>query len=144
MFSKTCEYAIKCMVYLWHRDYTDSPWAGLTEIAEAIDSPPSFTSKVLQRLAKSDLLLSMRGPRGGFRKLKKGDIRLGDVIMAIDGPKISKKCILGFEACDTEFPCALHDRFEHIRRDLNGVLEETKIEDLGELFTRGAFYLKED
>lgn len=130
-------------MYLWHRDYSNSPYASLIEIAEAIDSPPSFTSKVLQRLVKCDLLLSLRGPSGGFSKLKKGDVRLGDVILAIDGPKITKKCILGFEACDTDYPCALHKEFAHIRNDLNKVLEETKIEDLGDLFRSGAFYLKE-
>ncbi|MCZ4409900.1 Rrf2 family transcriptional regulator [Cryomorphaceae bacterium 1068] len=144
MFSKTCEYAIKAMVYIWHRDYSVTTWASLKEIAEAIDSPPSFTSKVLQQLAKKELLLSMRGPSGGFSKLKKGDIRLGDVIMAIDGPKITRKCILGFEECNTAYPCALHDKFAHIRDDLNKVLDETKIEGLGDLFSSGAFYLKED
>jgi Rrf2 family protein len=130
------------MVYLWHRDYSQTPYASLNEISEAIDSPASFTSKVLQRLAKCDLLLSMRGPSGGFSKLKKGDVRLGEVVLAIDGPKITKKCILGFEACDTDYPCALHNEFAHIRNELNKVLEETNIEDLGRLFSAGGVYLK--
>lgn len=132
------------MVYLWHRDYSISPWASLKEIAQAIDSPPAFTSKVLQQLAKSELLRSMRGPTGGFAKLKNGDVRLGDIIMAIDGPKITKKCILGFEECNADFPCALHDKFAHIRNDLNKVLDETRVEDLGDLFSSGAFYLKKE
>jgi Rrf2 family protein len=132
------------MVYLWHRDYSDSPWAGLKEIAEAIDSPPSFTSKVLQRLAKSDLLLSMRGPTGGFSKLKKRDVKLGDVVLAIDGSKITKKCILGFEECDIDYPCALHDKFFETRKELNRVLNETSIDGLGDLLGDGAFYLKQE
>jgi Rrf2 family protein len=130
------------MVFLWHRDYSQTPYASLIEIAEAIDSPPSFTSKVLQRLVKSDLLLSLRGPSGGFSKLRKGDVSLGEVIMAIDGPKITKKCILGFEACDTEYPCALHNEFAHVRKELNKVLAETNIVDLGRSFSAGAFHLK--
>ena len=40
---------------------------GLDEISKAIDSPPSFTAKVLQKITKSSNLLgSVTGPKGGF------------------------------------------------------------------------------
>ncbi|MBK7605174.1 MAG: Rrf2 family transcriptional regulator [Saprospiraceae bacterium] len=36
-------------------------------IAEAIDSPKSFTAKIMQSLTKNNCVISsMRGPNGGF------------------------------------------------------------------------------
>jgi len=141
MFSKTCEYAIRIMIYLWYRDYRESQWAGVKEIAEAIDTPVSFTAKVSQALAKGGLLNSMRGPHGGFSRIKTDNVTLADIVTVIDGPKIMKKCIIGFQDCSTEHPCPLHQQFTDIRDKINEMLKSTDMGQLKKMMSEGRVFI---
>jgi len=49
MFSKATEYALRATIYIAQKSSVDKKLS-LTEIAQAIDSPPSFTAKILQLL----------------------------------------------------------------------------------------------
>src|SRR5690606_17122287 len=99
MFSKTCEYAIKIMVFIQTLE-SKGEHIGLKLIAQEIDSPQAFTAKILQRLVRARLLKSVRGPHGGFRiNQKRVPIYLKDIVVAIDGDGLFTKCVLGFETC---------------------------------------------
>ena len=62
---------------------------GIREIAKAIDSPEPFMAKILQDLSRKGLVLSIKGPNGGFymdrTHLK---ISLADIVTAIDGDQL--------------------------------------------------------
>ena len=49
MFSKATEYALRATIYIAQKSSVDKKLS-LTEIAQAIDLPPSFTAKILQLL----------------------------------------------------------------------------------------------
>jgi DNA-binding IscR family transcriptional regulator len=53
MFSKSTEYALRATIYIAQRGSVENKLS-LQEIAEAIDSPPSFTAKILQSLTKDN------------------------------------------------------------------------------------------
>lgn len=143
MFSRTCEYGIKIMAYLWQRDYSVSPWAGVQEIADGIESPTSFTAKVLQQLTKQGLLNSVRGPKGGFARVNNKTITLADIVKAIDGEKIMTNCVLGFQECSSERPCPVHHKFVSIKDNLKNVLNTTEMEELTVLLKEGKVVLKQ-
>lgn len=143
MFSRTCEYGIKVMVYLWQRDYSVSPWAGVQEIADGIESPASFTAKVLQQLTKQGLLNSVRGPNGGFARINNKNITLADIVKAIDGEKIMTNCVLGFQECSSERPCPVHHKFVGIKDNLKSVLHNTEMDELTKLLRSGKVVLKQ-
>ncbi len=65
MFSKSCEYGIKALIYIANYSIKDKR-ANISFPAEAIDSPTAFTAKILQRLVKGDIVNSRKGPHGGF------------------------------------------------------------------------------
>lgn len=130
------------MVYLWQRDYSQSTWAGLSEISKAIESPTSFTAKVLQQLTKQGLVLSVRGPHGGFAKNKDQMVTLADIVRAIDGDGILRNCVLGFKACSSENPCPVHHKFIGVREYLQGVLMTTDMQELTILINNGKAVLK--
>ena len=65
MFSKTCEYAIRATIII--ASETESGHRiSLREIARRIDSPEQFTAKILQKLAKNNVVESSKGNGGGF------------------------------------------------------------------------------
>lgn len=86
---------------------------GLKEIIEEIGTPSAFTAKILQRLAKNGIMDSLRGPGDGFRiaKARIDEIKLSDIIFAIDGNPIYEGCGLGLDECNANRPCPLHEKF---------------------------------
>lgn len=58
-------------------------------------------AKVLQRLVKSDMLKSVRGPAGGFSlKHEAGNYNLLEIYQAIEGPIDESDCPLAYEICN--------------------------------------------
>lgn len=140
MFSKTCEYAIKIMIYLAIRREKNNR-AGLEEIADAIQSPKAFTAKILQQLARARLLESLRGRTGGFSLPKDRQIKLADIVEALDGDKIMKGCVLGFKTCSEVHPCPVHHKFKSVRDYLAGTLMTTSLEELKGVMEQQGVYL---
>ena len=131
MFSKTCEYAIRACIFIAAQSNEDQRTT-IKDIAENIDSPKSFTAKILQVLAKKDIVHSIKGIGGGFEIPKENikKINLAQIVTAIDGEAIYKSCGLGLHHCSDERPCPLNKRFKNIREDLAKMLENTYLEEL--------------
>lgn len=143
MFSKTCEYGIRATIYLASLADKNQK-ASLEEIAAEIDSPVSFTSKILQRLTKNGLLISVKGASGGFKidKNQLVNIKLWQIVAAIDGDNIYTGCGLGLKFCNAQKPCPLHEKFASIRNQLRDMLENTSLQELIQNNHLQHFYLK--
>ncbi|MBK6992081.1 MAG: Rrf2 family transcriptional regulator [Chitinophagaceae bacterium] len=51
MFSKATEYALRATIFIAQKS-TEETKLSIDDIAKAIDSPKSFTAKILQQLTK--------------------------------------------------------------------------------------------
>jgi Rrf2 family protein len=57
------------------------------EIAEALGVPPDYLLKILQQLVKARVLISTRGPAGGFSLIRSPEeVTLLTVVEAVGGP----------------------------------------------------------
>ena len=113
MFSKTCEYAIRAMIFIAQKTSKGSK-VGIKEIAKGIDSPEFFIAKILQDLSKRGLLQSSKGPNGGFYLDETSrKCTVADIVKAIDGDKIFTGCGLGLAECSEERPCPIHHDLYH-------------------------------
>ena len=128
------------MIFLSTRK-SDTGLAGLKEITKAIDSPEAYTAKILQQLVKSKLLISLRGPTGGF-KVAEREIVLLEIVTAIDGEKLVNNCVLGLDECSSTHPCPVHNKFVSVRDYLKGVLTTTTLSDVKTDFEGGLSFLK--
>jgi len=131
MFSKACEYAIRATIYVAEQALRNER-ASLKAIAKEIESPVAFTAKIMQQLARNNIVYSVMGPTGGFQmdKDRVDEIKISEVVNAIDGDAIYRGCGLGLKECDASRPCPLHDKFAVIRNDLQEMLENTSIYEL--------------
>jgi Rrf2 family protein len=131
MFSKACEYAIRATIYI-AQESESGRRVRLTDIARSINSPIPFTAKILQQLARRQILDSHIGPGGGFF-IPTGRISLitlKDVVDVIDGDAIYKRCGLGWPVCDEHHPCPVHSKFKLVRDQLHRLLLTTSLRDL--------------
>lgn len=83
--------AIHAMIYICNRgDDTVS----LKEISEHFEISPNHLSKVLQRLVKAGYLISIKGPKGGFKiSQNKKNATLLDIYEVIEGKFTPKNCL---------------------------------------------------
>jgi Rrf2 family protein len=59
----------------------------IKDIARRQGIPPRFLEQIFQDLKRSGLVTSKRGPRGGYALSRPpGEITLGDVVRAVEGP----------------------------------------------------------
>ena len=83
--SQTTRYALQALIHLT-RQGGSQPVASHV-IAEAEGSPEPFLRKVLERLASTRLLVSLKGATGGYRLARPaGRITLLEVVETVEGP----------------------------------------------------------
>lgn len=142
MLSKTCEYAIRASIFIATQS-SQNKRVTIKEIAEKIDSPQSFTAKILQILSKKEIVHSVKGIGGGF-EIPKEDIKkinLAQIVIAIDGEGLFKSCGLGLNHCSEERPCPLYNKFKGIRKELVFMLENTNLEEMAIEIKSGESFL---
>ncbi|MFT7049711.1 MAG: Rrf2 family iron-sulfur cluster assembly transcriptional regulator [Psychroserpens sp.] len=143
MFSKACEYGIRASIFIAKNSF-EGKRVNPREISEEINSPYAFTAKILQTLVKHNIIKSVRGAHGGFEIIKEDipNIKLSQIVEAIDGDIIYEGCGLGLDKCEEQQPCSVHDKFKIIRKSLKKMLKNTSIEELAIDLQRGTSFLK--
>jgi Rrf2 family iron-sulfur cluster assembly transcriptional regulator len=141
MFSKTCEYAIRAMIFVAHKSKNGDK-IGIKEIAKSIDSPEHFIAKILQDLGKKGLIQSLKGPNGGF--YFEDELlchSIADIVKAIDGDKLFTGCGLGLKECSPIKPCPIHNEFEKVRNAMQNMLEGAKLNQFTDGLTKQLTFL---
>jgi Rrf2 family transcriptional regulator, iron-sulfur cluster assembly transcription factor len=129
IYSTACEYAIRAAVFLAARPLGER--VKVREIAEAEGIPGPFLSSVLQKLVSAELLLSARGPNGGYALARSGDeIVLHDLKVAVDGAADLESCAVGLGTCSDDRPCPLHESWKPVRERIRAYLRETTLQEM--------------
>ncbi len=129
IYSRSSEYAIRAFVHL--AQVPDGKFAMVKQIAADEEIPAHFLAKILQQLARKGLLKSSKGPTGGFSlRRPSGEIRLLDIVEALDGLTEYQNCASGLSECSDEMPCAMHDSWKALRSRIMDYLGRNTIADL--------------
>lgn len=129
IFSKKCELALQAVLFLSAQE--DGTWFNAAEISKQIKVPKEFVSKVLQTLTLSGIVASRKGKTGGFAIAKPAsEIRLLEIVIAIDGMDMFHKCVLGFPGCSPDNPCPVHNRWGKLRDETYKMLSAETLEDV--------------
>lgn len=127
--SKKADYALMAMKHL--ATHADAASASAREIAEAYDIPVELMAKVLQRLARSGLVLSLQGTRGGYRLARPtAQISVADIIQAIDGPLTVTACSTEAENCGQYAKCSVRDPLWKIKDRIISALSDCTLQEI--------------
>ena len=142
MFSKATEYALRATIFIAQKSSINNKLS-IEEISKAIDSPPSFTAKILQNLTKNNQVISsVRGPNGGFyltEEAKKMPARL--ILVAMGESEILEKCVMGLKLCSETQPCPMHEQYKSIKQALLKLFVTTSIEQLAAEIKDGVVFI---
>lgn len=129
IYSQACSYAIRGLTYLCA--VRPEGYILIDELCEASELPRHFVAKIFQDLVKQGLLVSAKGRGGGFALARPPrQIRLCDIVDAIDGQSPVKQCVVGMAVCDDATACPQHDHWKQIRQEITDFLEKTTLADM--------------
>jgi Rrf2 family protein len=103
------------------------------DVAKDLDVPFPFLAKIMQQLAKQGLVNSQKGRGGGVQLARAAqDITLLEVVEAIDGLELTRRCLLGLPDCSDDDPCQLYGQWGRIRGEIVTMLEDQTLAGLVE------------
>ena len=126
--NRESDYGLRAMIYLAQ----EPPETVLTmnQIAEAGDLPVGFLAKILQKLVRHGLLQSFRGRQRGYSLARDAsEIKLRELLEAIEGPDLLDRCLFWGHRCGEENPCLLHREWAQVKSQLLWALEQKTLED---------------
>ncbi len=102
----------------------------LSDISQRQGISLSYLEQLFARLRKNGLVLSTRGPGGGYRLSRESaDIAVVDVITAVDEYVDVMKCG-GKADCAGDGPCLTHELWEDLSNNIHEFLASISLGDL--------------
>lgn len=129
ILSRECEYALKGLAAL-AAEGGARPLM-LSEIAVREELPPSFLSKIFQKLLQHGLIQSHRGARRGYTLVRPApQIRLCEILEAIQGPDLFDRCLFAHYRCAEKGACLVHLAWRDVQPQVRAAFERTTLQDL--------------
>src|SRR6201995_5422326 len=131
-------YAVMAMADLaGHASDTNnqSPPVALADIAARQDISLSYLEQLFAKLRRGGLVTSVRGPGRGYRLSRaSGDLRIADIILAVDEPIAATRCKSGStKGCTkTGARCVTHDLWEELGQQIHVFLSSVSLADVVE------------
>ncbi len=127
-FAKTTEYGIRVMIYIGKHRQT---WHSVHALHRRLDIPYKYLARLMRDLTRAGLLEVLHGKDGGYRlKGALSEIYLYQVVGVIEGLDNLERCILGFEECNENEPCPLHEAWLPFRKGIKELLYNTTLQEL--------------
>lgn len=128
MISKTALHALKAVIALAE---SSEPFSGSASIAERIGAPQNYLGKLLQTLARENIVYSQKGLGGGFQLARPPEeITLYDIVEPFDHVSRWSGCFMGRDACSADSPCALHHQWSTVRDGYFNMLLKSTLADV--------------
>ncbi|MCH7938765.1 MAG: Rrf2 family transcriptional regulator [Candidatus Marinimicrobia bacterium] len=134
LLSKTSEYAIRLVLCLSR--HPGGEYIPIKKIADQSGISYFQLGKVAQRLIKAHILDSYTGPNGGVALARQpSEIRLYDIVSAIEGPDLFDRCVLGLEGCGEANHCPIHNYWKNIKGSIMTLFREKSLDEFADLET---------
>lgn len=136
MLSNTCKYALRAVIYLAKFSKEENR-IGIKKISEDLGISSPFLGKILQNLVKQKLLVSSKGPNGGFSLARLPEnISLWDIVTNVDGEDFFTNCLIGLRPCTTHEPtkplCPVHFKYDELRNKITRFYKETSLKSISD------------
>lgn len=128
--SKQSDYALIALAYLSRAESGRA--VNTKEIAGKYDIPVELLAKILQRLAKADLLVSTPGPTGGYRLARPAEaISVGNVVGIVDGYPALVPCLrTDHNSCDQSDRCTIQKPLARLNQRIFHMLNRVSLAEI--------------
>jgi Rrf2 family transcriptional regulator, cysteine metabolism repressor len=128
-FTKRADYGLMAVHYI--ASHGDEGAVSAKRIAEEFHIPQERLAKILQRLAKKQLIESHNGPKGGYMLTRDPEkITVGQVLRALEGPVRIVSCMVENDDCPQFSRCNLRRPVEKIQASISYFLDSVTLAEL--------------
>ena len=124
-------YAVMAMADLARSEVRAGRATALAEIAHRQEISLSSLEQLFARLRRKGLVVSARGPGGGYRLAKSAqDTRISDIVHAVDEPLRATRCAHGKGCMVKGERCLTHDLWEDLGHHIEDYLASVSLADV--------------
>ncbi|GIX46936.1 MAG: Rrf2 family transcriptional regulator [Candidatus Tectimicrobiota bacterium] len=128
-FSLSTEYALHGLLFL--ALHPQDAVVMLPEVARALRVSEPSLRKVFQTLARSGLVVSYRGTKGGYSlALPPEAISLQEVVQAVEGQTLLYQCMSAHGQCEPGPQCVIGSAFQEVEAHMRAALRRITLADL--------------
>jgi Rrf2 family protein len=122
-------YGVRAMIELAEK-YGQGPVL-VRSIAERQEISSKYLHALLAALKSAKLVRSVRGSGGGYSLARApAEIRLDEILVALEGPLSIVDCVLDAKTCDRACRCATRDVWTEVSTAIEDTLSRISLEDL--------------
>lgn len=100
-------------------------------LARATGIPSHYLSKIMRKMVEADLVVSQKGHGGGFKLAKKPeDITFREILATVDYKIEPDTCVFGWEECDSDEPCPLHNTWSQLKDSFHWWAENMSLQEV--------------
>jgi Rrf2 family iron-sulfur cluster assembly transcriptional regulator len=130
--AKSVEYSILALKYIY--EHTGNGCVNAKEISEKQEIPFELLAKILQKLVKSEIILSQQGNKGGYIiNIDPDKLNMIDLVSAVDQKIQFANCLVenaSKEDCIRVENCCIRNPMERIQNKINDVLQSTTLMEI--------------
>lgn len=128
-FTKRADYGLMAVHFI--AAHGDDGAVSAKRIAEEFHIPPERLAKILQRLAKKQLITSHNGPKGGYVLTRSSaQITVGQVVRALEGPLRIVSCMSEKDDCPQFSRCNLRRPVQKLQASISAMLDNMTLAEL--------------
>jgi Rrf2 family protein len=103
----------------------------LSGIAERQDLSKKYVGHIVNQLLAAGILESVRGPQGGYMLARPAkQIRLGEIVRALDGSLAPVRCVEKPGFCDRSNRCAVKEVWVTLKEAVESVIDRITVAEL--------------
>jgi Rrf2 family protein len=103
----------------------------IRQVAKWCAVPSAYLAKLINLLARRQLVHTQRGQGGGVRLARPAaEVTLLDLCVALEDPALEPRCLLGGDRCSDDRACPAHHYCKTYRREQHAFLQSTTIADI--------------
>ena len=141
MLSNASKYGIRSVLFLADKSNETKKFKA-NQIAEELEIPNYFIAKILQNLAKKNIITSVKGPNGGFFLSEENrQLNVCDIINVLEIKSVFEGCFLGLLECGDDKPCPVHKEVVKFREQMLDKFKKHTIEEFSEEVKKGGTFI---
>ena len=127
--SRKIDYVLRAAIYLARQETGRA--CTIAEIAESEAIPKKFLEKILQELIHKGIVVSWRGPHGGYALARaKETVTFREVIEAVEGPVALNVCVGEQHDCSLYSKCGMLWVWQEAQRRVVDLFTRTTLADI--------------
>jgi len=127
--SNSSQYAIRILSYMALQE--DNKLLNATQLAQILQIPYKFLTKIMTEVVKSGLVTSIRGREGGYTFNKPtSQIIISEILDIFNDTIKDEQCVLGIGFCNGLCKCALHDQWMEPKHLMQTMFQESTLKEI--------------